>query len=411
MYQEADMRHLILFVLLVGLPAAAAAQASSSTLTGLSNTMNPAISVNGLFWAQISRDDPAPEHNRVALQEAEAQLTSIVDPFWKANVTAAVHPAHSHTHAAEDPAGKQEHETEEEHSRFELDIEEAYIDARSLPARLGLRLGKFYLPLGKHVPLHTHQFPFAQAPLGVSSFLGEHSLTEIGALLTVSLPLPWYSDLKIYGVNGDAAVFDSENRDLAYGGRWTNLWDVGQASTLELSGSLLSGPDGSQPGTFRRLDVFGLDCTYKWICAQRSRGPALTVQGELLLPRPEGGLGDPYGWYALLQYRFRRQWWLGAMVGQAHGDAAGHSPEDAHAALGRHLSAEQPALVAQELDAGFFSGRIKEYKFNVTLVPSEFSALRAEVAYFDDTGTDGQDDLRLLLQWNFTLGSHPAHLY
>ena len=55
-------------------------------------------------------------------------------------------------------------------------------------------------------------------------------------------------------------------------------------------------------------------------------------------------------------------------------------------------------------------GDLREYKFNLTFAPSEFSALRAEVVYYQDNVTR-EDDLRFIVQANFTIGSHPAHLY
>lgn len=397
------MRFLV-FLLLVGvLVDPASAQTGSSTATGISNTMNPAISVNGLFWGLVSRDSDEPELNRIALQEAEAQFTSIVDPFWKANLVVAIHPAHSHAHAEEAATAKQDEAHEQEAAQYVLHVEEAYIDGRSLPAGFALRLGKFFLPFGKHIPLHTHQFPFVEAPVGVSAFLGAHSLSETGAQVIASVPLPWYSDLKVYGVNGDADIFDSGNRDLAFGGRLTNLWDLTLASTLELSGSWLHGPGGAHPGEFKDLDVYGIDLTYKWVSPRRSKGPAVTLQGELILPRAEEHPGEPTGWYALAQYRIHRNWWLGLTYGQADGDLA-------HDHLHQNEKSDALQVLQEHEHAAYFAGDMTEYKFNMTFVPSEFSALRAEIAYFDDQHGD-TDDLRFAIQWNFTIGSHPAHLY
>jgi hypothetical protein len=370
----------LLAMVLAALPdLPATAQSASSTATGVSNTFNPAISVNGLFCGQVSRDSDLPEYNRIALQEAEAQFTAIVDPFWKANIVAAVHPAHAH---------EDEEAQHSEAGGVELDLEEAYIDGRSLPAGLALRLGKFYLPFGKQVPLHTHQFPFVEAPVAIQVFLGDHGLTEPGARLEATVPLPWYSNLATYAVNGDAEIFDAENRDLAFGGRWNNLWDLSTAATLELGGSYLRGPAAASWESGSHLDVYGMDLTYKWISPRRSQGPALTLQGELIFPRPQGRPGHPLGWYAEAEYRVLRNWWLGATTGQADPDLP--------------LAAGAP-----EFGDGL-AGRVNEYKFDVTFVPSEFSDLRAEVAYYD---SETKDDLRFLVQWNFTIGSHPAHLY
>jgi hypothetical protein len=307
-------------------------------------------------------------------------MTSIVDPFWKANVIIAVEPA------------------EGDRSAFDLGVEQASIDSRSLPWGLGLRLGKFFVPFGKHSPLHTHHFPFVEAPRAVTSFLGD-GLTESGLQLAAGLPLPWWSDLVVYGLNGDTEIFAAENRDLAFGTRWTNLWDISSEATLELGGSVLSGP-GSRHfyGDSIRFVVYGLDLTYKWVSSTRSHGPALTLMGELLLPDLENNEGDPFGWYALAQYRLHHNWWLALTYGQV--DRGTATPPDGSLAL----AWQQDNMVSG------FQGRTREYKLNATFAASEFSALRAEMAYYENPDI-ADDELRLSVQWNFTIGSHPAHLY
>ena len=115
--------------------------AGSGTTSGVSNLMNPALSVNGLFRADYSREDKSVAGRGVGIQEVELQFTSIVDPFWKANVIVGFEP------------------DEADRSAFELGVEEANIMGRFLPLGLGLRLGKAFVPFGKHSPLHTHQFP------------------------------------------------------------------------------------------------------------------------------------------------------------------------------------------------------------------------------------------------------------
>ncbi|MBD3336089.1 MAG: hypothetical protein GF355_11300 [Candidatus Eisenbacteria bacterium] len=377
------------------IPGAATAQ--SSTLTGASNALNPAISVNGLFLGQVSTEDSSIDANNINVQEAEARFTSEVDPFWSADVTVAMHPAHGHEEEeGGHEEGEQNEHAEEEHAGgFEVDLEEAYIDGRNLPAGFALRLGKFYLPFGKHAPLHTHQFPFVHAPVAVRSFLGDHGLTESGGLLAHRLPVPWYSDLMLYGVDGRAEIFDAGNRDLAVGGRFKNLWDLTPNATLELSGSALHGPDGGHPGSGNDLRIFGADLTYKWISPAVTKGPAVSATAELIVPDPEEGEGDPFGWYALAQVRVHRNWWLGASHGRARdvAVAAHHEEKD-----------EDPHEEHHRLE------RIRESKLNITFAPSEFSALRAEVNYIDHRAAD-EDEVRFMIQWNFTIGAHPAHLY
>lgn len=388
------MRYLAVFVILAILGAAAQplpAQ-SSSTATGVSNSMNPAISVNGLFLGQVSRDNPDHEFNNINVQEAETRFTSIVDPYWKAALTIAGHPAHSHASphdAGEDNPDDQA--VEETSADFIFHIEEAYIDGRALPAGFALRMGKFFLPFGKHVPLHTHQFPFVHSPLGVSAILGEHSLSESGAQITATIPVPWYADLSVYGVDGRAGIFDAANKNYVFGACTHHLWDIGQNSTLGLGGSALQGPDGRHPGESIQLNIYGADLTYKWVSAGQSKGPALNFTAELIVPDSEEKEGSPLGWYFFTQYRPHRNWWLGGAVSQAVDILGGHSDHEKD-------ESETPL------------GEMWEYKFNLTFAPSEFSALRAEIVFSDDRAGD-EDDLQFYLQWNFTIGSHPAHLY
>ena len=52
----------------------------------------------------------------------------------------------------------------------------------------------------------------------------------------------------------------------------------------------------------------------------------------------------------------------------------------------------------------------KEWKAALIFAPSEYSALRAEISKTEEINGD-VSDLRFSVQWNFTIGSHPAHLY
>ncbi len=359
-------RTLFFLMILSGMPALVIAQ--SSTLTGASRSMNPAISVNGLIRGQASRDNPTGDLNGFKIDGVEVQFTSMVDPFWKANFNIGMHPAHAHD-------GEEDAHAE----GMVVHVEEGYIDGQSLPGGLGLRVGKFALPFGKHAPLHMHQFPFSDAPVVIAAFLGDHIFSDTGAMGTVTVPVPWYADLRIYGVSGEAKPFDAHNKNLAGGGRLTNLWDVTEDATLELSGSYLHGPDARHPGKNKKVDMYGADLTWKWISSARTGGPAFNVTVEALWPDYEEGEGDPWGWYGLAQFRFHRNWWLG--VGTGHEDH----------------------------DHGL-KGDLREYKVNLTFAPSEFSALRAEMVYYQDKVTM-EDDLRFIVQANFTIGSHPAHLY
>lgn len=373
-----------MFVLAFLCAGSAQLMAQSSTLTGTSRAMNPAISVNGLFRGEVSREDYPGNLDGFRIDGVEVQFSSIVDPFWRADVLIGIHPEDVH----------EEDEADGGHgSHMAVDIEEAYIDGQSLPAGLGLRVGKFALPFGKHAPLHMHQYPFADAPAVIYTFLGDHLLTDTGLMAGITVPLPWFSDIRAYGVGGQSTPFDSDSEDLAFGGRWINLWDLSEDSTLEAAGSFLTGTDARHPGENMRADFFGADLTWRWISSRRSQGPEVRVTLEAVWPDYEEGEGTPWGWYGYAQYRFHRNWWVGAALGLTDG-VLGHEEED-HEHEGHDHGPE---------------GDVREYKINLTFAPSEFSSLRAGLAYYQDPVTK-QDDLRFIFQANFTIGSHPAHLY
>ncbi|RKZ19047.1 hypothetical protein DRQ50_02885 [bacterium] len=368
--------------------------AQSSTATGVNREFNPAISVNALLLGRVADQSTERAVNGADLQEAEVQFTSIVDPYWKANLIFAIHPKHAHDHDG-DP------DDAHEAGGYSGHVEVVYVDGQELPAGLGMRLGKDFLPFGKHVPLHTHQFPFVDAPLAVRTFLGSHGLTETGVRLAHGLPLPWYCDLEGYAVDGKAGIFAAESRDAVFGARLINLFDLTDDATLEVSGSWLRGPMAhdylmlhpEDPLT-GDLQVWGADMTWKWVSSTSTHGPAMTLTGEVILPQPDQGAENPSGWYAIAQYRFQRNWWLGLGTGAMDRDLP-HDPDHAD----------------EEHHAGLWHWqKASEYKANLTWVPSEFSALRLEVAHFKD-GVGDADDTLVSLQFNFTIGSHPAHLY
>jgi len=369
-------------LILLTVPGLAMAQStSSSTATGISRLMNPSISLNALLLGQVSRDLATTEANQVGLQEMEIQFSSVVDPFWVADLILAMHPEHAH-------------EGEEDHStHFALDVEKAIVEYRNMPRGFGLRVGKDFLNFGKQIPLHTHNFAFVKAPVGIAAFVGDHGLTETGVEVAWNAPLPWWAEVKVYATSATAVIFDHGSRDLAYGARWSNLWDTSQASTLELGFSGLTGPgaaalDGHPTG---RLNLYGADLTWKWFPGTTTGGAALNFTNEVLLPDPDHKHGDPLGFYSHLQYRFARQWWLGLGASVAR-DALPDHDHDAEAGHDLHLRT------------------IRQVKANVTLTASEFSAVRLEVHYDEDTESDFRD-LGAYLQVNFTIGSHPAHLY
>ncbi|CCQ91254.1 conserved exported hypothetical protein [Nitrospina gracilis 3/211] len=347
------------------------ADSSFSTATGLSRFFNPAISVNGLFLGQyrsIGNTDPNNENSTgFKIQEMELQFTANVDTYLRANFRATF-------------------------EGDEVGIEESFIDAL-LMDRLALRAGKFYTSFGKHNLLHTHQFPFIDQPLVNETLFGDEGLLEVGVGTSYLVPVPWYSEAILQVVQGDNEIqFNGPlNNDFLYLAHLKNLWDLDEETTLELGGSFATGRNqaGAQSGSGRgRTNLVGGNMTVKWNPAKRSRYKTLIWQTEYIGSfqqtgtNPVTNVANPDlnrgGMYTMLQYQFQERWWV-----QGRYDYVGfHQPQ--------HFD-----------DSYRWSGLIG-------YVPSEFSAIRLQYNYLDQGFSEEQ---QVLLQLNFSMGSHPAHTY
>jgi len=333
----------------------AAAPVGGSTATGTSNKMNPALSLNGLFLAGWS--DPAGSADGIKAQEFELVASSIVDPYFKAFANVAFDP---------DPAG----------GEAGVAVEEGYVRVLGMPEGFGLRGGRFYLPMGRHNQLHSHQFPLINAPRAVQRTLGDESVGDVGVELEYAPLLPWYVNVRLTGTDGANGLFDGESRDMAAGARLENLWDVGESATFEVAGSVLNGPipDGD------RRTLYGADARLKWHDPRKTYGKVVTWTNELLVDHVPGRK-DVSGAYSILQVRFARLWWAGA---------------------GYSWDSLVPDGLARRTSEN-------EARLQLAWVPSEFSAVRGEIGWTDPA--EGDRELTAQLQLNFTIGAHPAHKY
>ncbi|MDA0746081.1 MAG: hypothetical protein O2954_06140, partial [bacterium] len=346
---------------------------------------NPAISVNGLFLGfytsgpftrhpafENEHDDegeeemheedvhadeePAhahglPENPGMSVQEVEVRFTAFVDAYLKADLILAIPGAEG------------------------LEVEEAVLSTVSLPG-ITLSAGKLYAPFGKHNSLHTHAYPFIDPPISNEKILGGEGLNEVGFGANILLPASWYSEFTAQVLNGDNEVFASpDGEDLAFVGRWKNLWDLNDATTLELSGSYGTGKNMHKELTH----LLGGDLTIKWRPLRHVRDRGITFQTEYLQARVNDGLQTKTagGLYAQLQIQTARRWWV-----QGRYDVFGF-----------------PKLEPE-----------REHRFSglLAFAPSEFSAIRLQ---YNLNREDGQNVHQLALQLNFTLGAHPAHSY
>jgi hypothetical protein len=358
-------------------PATTDSNGSSGSSRGLSNLMNPAISVAGTFLGGYSSrvagaaggvaDDL---RTGLDVQEIEIRASAIVDPYFRADVAL--------TGNAEGVA-----------------FEEAFLTTLELP-RVTLRVGQFSANLGRHNLLHTHAFPFLTAPLPWRALLGAEGLRSPGVSADILLPLPFYAELNAQVFAGEWQVFEGSvpddpltvvneavpdqrrDRDLAYAGHLKTLFDLGEPTTLELGASYLGGRNGFGGVT----NVVAGDVTLKWkpLAEARDLGFDWTTEyvwvqrAEAPVDRTVGGL------YTAVRFQFAQRWWVqarGALLGLPEGVA----------------------------------GRVWRAEALAAFIPSEFSAIRLQYAIESDESGAAPPLHEVFAQMIFSIGPHPAHAY
>lgn len=348
------MKSIILYIILFS--SQAFAQSFNPKFSPKGRSFNPNLGGNILFLNRSSSRDT--DNDGLDLQEVELQFQADIDTNFTGWLFLGI-------------------EKDETTGEWGIEPEEAYVETTSVPHAI-IRVGKSYMPFGKQNQLHSHALTFIDQPLINETVFGDERLNESGLGAMVLLPLPWFSELSLYYTQGEnELLFNSpENDNKAYLTRLANLFDLTDNLTLEGS---LSGATGQHVDN-QATTLLGADLTLKWIPASTSTNKSFEWSSEFLQKDKKGvNDGKLSGLTSYLKYQFARQWY-----GQYRYDHQGLTRTSSQNIARRHA-----ALLAY--------------------APSEFSAIRMQV----DTLSDGQvkSNNRVLLQFNMSIGAHPAHGY
>ena len=364
----------------IGLATTLASQATAQEAASTSRrgVLNPDISVNALMLYTNSNrgnDYRSEEVNGFSIQEAELQFTADVDPYTKLNAIFSAHQEERDLSAA----------TPERTSGWAFEAEELYVDTLSIPS-LTLRAGKFKTAFGKHNQLHTHAFPFIDAPLIQSELLGHHGMTDVGLSASALLPVGWFSEFTLQAVSGrmeEVDYFNSRSpNDNVFVARFVNLLDLSESITAELGVSDAFGKNEEENAAYAgKTNLYGADLTFKWRPTVGGRSAALSWTTEYINRNIDTSQATEKGggFASWVQYQFAQRWWA-----QARGE---------------YLQ------IKDDVQAQFH----RKYTALVGFVPTEFSAARLQYSMLED-GSD-KPEHKVYLQLNFTIGAHPAHLY
>ncbi|HVZ80417.1 MAG TPA: hypothetical protein VHE12_06380 [bacterium] len=345
-----------------------AIQAHAQTRSIISNLANPAIGFNALFLVQAAPDLDQPYGPQ--FQESEISLISTVDPYWTLTANLVFAPD-------------------------EVTPEEVFATNNEID-NIQLKVGKFKVAFGKHGRLHTHAYPFIQAPVIMENSIGEEGFNGTGIEASWLSPLPWFCELTLGGYQGGGTeglnFASTAHENIPWLAHLKNQWDLGEDLTMELGESSLMGlgDDGLHHA------AFGVDLTFREIPMRQSNQRGWILAGEYIR-RDSFGDGiynqETDGWNAFLQYRWSQSWWTGIRVEEAY-----HSLTE--------------TLVDGAGDP--LPGHVQKGSANITWTPSEFTAIRAEysIAKADADDASGTAwDHRVMVQFNYTIGFHPPHSY
>ncbi len=316
-------------------------------------------------------------------------------------------------------------------SALEVEIEEAYLTTRGLPANFQIKAGKFLSHFGRQNSQHAHFWRFNDQPQIYRAFFGNEGLNELGLRASWLAPTDFYLDLGLELLQGDnASSFGHAEllQDDTVRQQQINLPSLIVATakssfdlndTLILSGGLSyalgatrisaeevneadlhlhqsSDHAGESIAPYAGLSqVVGADLSLRWFYSSYQE---LSWQNEILLRHSSGqqnatvGTQDfallQSGLYSELLWRFGQQWRSGLRLDLITLDQRSH---------------------VQQVSGGGLA--LPRYTAVLDYLPTEFSRFRLQYAYDQSRYQAGQPQglHELFLTLNLAIGAHGAH--
>ena len=324
----------------------------------LSKVFNPDTSVIANFLGKAGQPNPfefGPDNIRqpMNLDEAEIAFQAFVDPYAKANFFFSV-------------------------TKEGIDVEEGYAQCVTLPYGLTAKAGKFKALFGKDNTWHAHVRPWVDQPLVIHNFFGDEGFNNDGISVSKTIDNPWNTFIEATGevFNGSVPnVFERGSlNDLVYNGHLKAFRDISENNNIEVGTSYARGTLNDAHNQFG-----GVDVTYRWKPPQRGLYNSFIARLEAITDRRGDADKRLNGFYASADYQLSRRLFTGVRVDSADRFTDNGIPTD------HGVSA------------------------TLTFWPSEFSQLRGQLrrTRYGDARTANE----LLLQLQFAIGAHGAHVF
>lgn len=265
-YSASMQKWLILLALLLPARALAVAEGTGLKLSGAADFV-------GNFFAKDEQRYP----RRLDLREAEFGLYGPIDHGFDGNLAFAAH---------------------QEDGTYQLEVHEAYVASSRLLPHTRLKLGKFFLGVGRLNQIHRHDWPFVSTPRAHELYFDDEAASDTGLQANVLFPgLPIYTELSA-GVTNGWTYGHSHSQGAkpvqpTHYLRLANYFPLGETGGLQTGLNFLA----RNARVDGQLKLFGADLVAKWSESGVTRWLA---QGEWWgrNTRPIGGpLNRSFGGY------------------------------------------------------------------------------------------------------------------
>jgi hypothetical protein len=380
------------------------------------SAFNPAISVIlGGGYTDTSRDphdwhiggtlpgagEVGPGERSFNLGESEITLSANVDPWFYANLTAALTPEN------------------------EVEIEEAFFRTTSLPDGFTLKGGRFFSGFGYLNEVHAHAWDFADQPLVYQAFFGGQ-YRQNGLQLKWIAPADTFVELGAEAGNGEDFPGTRLSRNGMNGATFFAHvgGDIGNSTSWRAGASWVDLK--AEDRGYEDTDAFGMpvtnaftgksqtwmaDAVLKWAPNGNATRQQLKLQGEYMRRKEDGqlafdtaglNLSDAFsseqsGWYVQSVFQFMPRW----RVGLRYDSLDTGNTSIALVSTGLLSPDAFPALRGIDPD---------RVSLMLDWNPSEFTRIRAQYDR-DDARAAGAIDRIFRLQYLYGIGAHGAHKY
>ncbi|MGV3740749.1 MAG: hypothetical protein ACO1NO_00380 [Burkholderiaceae bacterium] len=295
--------------------------------------------------------------------------------------------------------------------KLEFDMEETWVQTRSLPGGFQARAGRFSSQIGYLNEQHPHADDFVERPLLYRAFLGGHWFDD-GLRLNWTAPTPLYLTLGAEVFRGRQLIEEAASSRnpgaMTFSMKVGN--DIGTSHSWQLGASYLHNRreaaleeehgehedehgeehDHAHGATFSGKRMYMLDAAWKWAPDGNNRQEQLKLIGEYARVTDPNRYADSSDYHEALSlsavWRFAQEWEVGARTDW--------------------LKAKMPH------EDHFDDARLREHALMLAWKPTHMQVLRLQfTTQAHAEGFEDRSAKTVQLQYILNFGAHSAHSF